>query len=164
MDLGYGRVSTRDQNPHAQRDRLQAAGCDRTYIDTISGTLSSRPAFDKALDALRAGAGLRALDQNIDTTPEGRRPSAQRAVGASAPATWNRNRAAIVSWLSWYRPKKHWAAPSVPADAERRKESADETRAVGSTGFCRAVTSHCVSGRCGGCSMKRRPERLRSWH
>ncbi|MEV4081708.1 recombinase family protein [Nonomuraea fuscirosea] len=45
----------RDQNPHAQRDRLQAAGYDRTYIDTISGTLSGRPAFDKALDALRAG-------------------------------------------------------------------------------------------------------------
>ncbi|MEV4182805.1 recombinase family protein [Streptosporangium canum] len=102
MDLGYGRVSTRDQNPDAQRDRLTAAGCDRVYIDTISGTLSSRPEFDKVLDALRAGdvlvftkldrlgrsvkmlkqvadrvqsagAGLRALDQNIDTTtPEGR--------------------------------------------------------------------------------------------
>ncbi|MEV0316747.1 recombinase family protein [Nonomuraea fuscirosea] len=170
MDLGYGRVSTRDPNPHAQRDRLQAAGCDRTYIDTISGTLSSRPAFDKALDALRvgdvlvftkldwlrrsvkmlkqiadrvqgAGAGLRALDQNIDTTtPEGRRPSAQRAVGASATATWNRNRAAIVSWLSWYRTKKHWAAPSVPADAERRKESADETRAVAKTAIHRLLS------------------------
>ncbi|MFI6889479.1 recombinase family protein [Streptosporangium canum] len=102
MDLGYGRVSTRDQNPDAQRDRLTAAGCDRVYIDTISGTLSGRPEFDKVLDALRAGdvpvfakldrlgrsvkmlkqvadrvqsagAGLRALDQNIDTTtPEGR--------------------------------------------------------------------------------------------
>ncbi|MGI5290740.1 hypothetical protein ACQEVF_46500 [Nonomuraea polychroma] len=50
--------------------------------------------------------------------------------GASAPATWNRNRAAIASWLTWCHAKKHWAAPSVPADAERRKETADETRAV----------------------------------
>ncbi|MBF8193049.1 site-specific integrase [Nonomuraea sp. K274] len=53
--------------------------------------------------------------------------------GASAPATWNRNRAAIASWLAWCHAKKHWAAPSVPADAERRKESADETRAVAKT-------------------------------
>ncbi|MFE3454964.1 recombinase family protein [Nonomuraea sp. NPDC059194] len=102
MNLGYGRVSTRDQNPGSQRDRLTAAGCERVYIDTVSGTRASRPEFDKALDALRAGdvlvftkldrlgrsvkilkdiadrvqaagAGLRALDQNIDTTTsEGR--------------------------------------------------------------------------------------------
>ncbi|MFI7642710.1 tyrosine-type recombinase/integrase [Nonomuraea sp. NPDC049400] len=43
------------------------------------------------------------------------------------------DRAAIASWLSWCHAKKHWAAPSVPADAERRKESADETRAVAKT-------------------------------
>lgn len=53
--------------------------------------------------------------------------------GASAPATWNRNRAAVTSWLAWCQTKKHWAAPSVPADAERRKETADETRAVAKT-------------------------------
>lgn len=102
MIIGYGRVSTRDQHPESQQDRLTAAGCERIYIDRISGTRSSRPEFDKALDALRegdvlvftkldrlgrsvkmlkaiadrvqdAGAGLRALDQSIDTTtPEGR--------------------------------------------------------------------------------------------
>ncbi|MFF4618216.1 hypothetical protein [Nonomuraea jabiensis] len=86
--------------------------------------------------------------------------------GASASATWNRNRAAITSWLLWCQTKKHWAAPSVPADAERRKESADETRAVAktrSTGCCRAATSRCGSGRSGGCSMKPRPEPRRSW-
>ncbi|MGW4790980.1 hypothetical protein ACWEPC_01010 [Nonomuraea sp. NPDC004297] len=43
--------------------------------------------------------------------------------GTSAPTTWNRNRAAVISWLTWCHTKKHWAAPSVPADAERRKES-----------------------------------------
>ncbi|MEV4018381.1 hypothetical protein AB0J35_48590 [Nonomuraea angiospora] len=53
--------------------------------------------------------------------------------GASAPATWNRNRAAVASWLLWCQAKMHWAAPSVPADAERRKETADETRAVAKT-------------------------------
>ncbi|MDP9868912.1 MULTISPECIES: hypothetical protein [Streptosporangium] len=53
--------------------------------------------------------------------------------GRCAPATWNRNRAAVTSWLTWCQTKKHWAAPSVPADAERRKETADETRAVAKT-------------------------------
>lgn len=102
MIFGYGRVSTRDQNPDSQRDRLTAAGYDRLYVDTVSGSLDSRPEFDKMMDALRAGdvvvftkldrlgrsvkmlkqiadrieaagAGLRALDQNIDTTTaEGR--------------------------------------------------------------------------------------------
>lgn len=102
MIIGYGRVSTRDQHPESQHDRLTAAGCTRIYIDKASGTLASRPEFDRALDALRegdvlvftkldrlgrsvkmlkdiadrvqgAGAGLRALDQSIDTTTaEGR--------------------------------------------------------------------------------------------
>ncbi|MEQ4724297.1 site-specific integrase [Nonomuraea sp. B19D2] len=60
--------------------------------------------------------------------------------GASASATWNRNRAAIASWLSWCHAKKDWAAPSVPADAERRKESADETRAVAKTTIHRLLS------------------------
>ncbi|MEV0408995.1 recombinase family protein [Actinoallomurus sp. NPDC050550] len=102
MILGYGRVSTRDQNPGSQRDRLEAAGCERLYVDKVSGALDSRPELDKMMDGLRAGdvvvftkldrlgrsvkilkqvadrveaagAGLRALDQNIDTTTaEGR--------------------------------------------------------------------------------------------
>jgi hypothetical protein len=33
MKIGYGRVSTRDQNPSAQRDALAAAGCDQVFID-----------------------------------------------------------------------------------------------------------------------------------
>ncbi|GAA2699274.1 hypothetical protein GCM10010412_095660 [Nonomuraea recticatena] len=60
--------------------------------------------------------------------------------GRCAPATWNRNRAAISSWLAWCQAKKHWAAPSVPADAERRKESADETRAVAKTTIHRLLS------------------------
>ena len=50
--------------------------------------------------------------------------------GESAPATWNRNRAAVVSWLAWCAVKKRWAAPQLPPDAERRKESNDATRAL----------------------------------
>ena len=33
MKIGYGRVSTRDQNPSAQCDALAAAGCDQVFID-----------------------------------------------------------------------------------------------------------------------------------
>ncbi|MEU3169583.1 site-specific integrase [Streptosporangium sp. NPDC006930] len=58
--------------------------------------------------------------------------------GRCAPATWNR--AAVTSWLLWCQTKKHWAAPSVPADAKRRKESADETRAVAKTTIDRLLS------------------------
>jgi integrase len=51
-------------------------------------------------------------------------------VGRLRPATWNRNRAAVVSWLNWCATRKRWAAPQLPADAERRKEHADATRAL----------------------------------
>jgi len=57
--IGYGRVSTRDQNPDSQRDALQAAGCDEIFIDTgASGKLASRPELDRALARLRPGDTL----------------------------------------------------------------------------------------------------------
>lgn len=55
MRIGYGRVSTRDQNPEAQHDALTAAGCDRIFIDKASGKLASRPELDKALLTAREG-------------------------------------------------------------------------------------------------------------
>ena len=50
--------------------------------------------------------------------------------GGSAPATWNRNRAAVVSWLNWCAAKKRWPAPQLPPDAERRREKNDATWAL----------------------------------
>jgi len=59
MRVGYGRVSTRDQNPDGQRDALVAAGCDEIYVDKASGKLASRPQLDRALlIAARAGDQL----------------------------------------------------------------------------------------------------------
>lgn len=55
MRIGYGRVSTRDQNPDAQEDALKEAGCDRIFVDKASGKLASRPELDKALIAAREG-------------------------------------------------------------------------------------------------------------
>jgi DNA invertase Pin-like site-specific DNA recombinase len=53
--IGYGRVSTRDQNPDGQRDALSAAGCRRIYIDHASGKLARRPELDAMVAALRPG-------------------------------------------------------------------------------------------------------------
>jgi DNA invertase Pin-like site-specific DNA recombinase len=95
--IGYMRVSTADQNHDLQRDALRAAGCERFYEDTCSGTASERPGLSRALDAVRAddalvvwkldrigrslnhvvglvsdlqarGAGLKVLTGGIDTT------------------------------------------------------------------------------------------------
>lgn len=56
--IGYGRVSTIDQNLDSQQDALTAAKVDRLYIEKITGTKAHRPELDKALDVLRAGDTL----------------------------------------------------------------------------------------------------------
>jgi DNA invertase Pin-like site-specific DNA recombinase len=56
--VGYGRISTSDQNSDAQRDALTAAGCERIFLDTASGKLARRPKLDAALDFLRPGDTL----------------------------------------------------------------------------------------------------------
>jgi DNA invertase Pin-like site-specific DNA recombinase len=57
--IGYARVSTRDQHPEAQRERLEAAGCTRVFTDHgASGAKASRPEWDKCLDRLEPGDTL----------------------------------------------------------------------------------------------------------
>jgi DNA invertase Pin-like site-specific DNA recombinase len=58
MRVGYGRVSTVDQNLDAERDALAAAGCDHVLIDKPSGKLARRPELDKALLVAREGDQL----------------------------------------------------------------------------------------------------------
>lgn len=53
--LGYARVSTMQQDETLQLDALEAAGCDRVFVDHASGKLESRPALDDLLDRTRAG-------------------------------------------------------------------------------------------------------------
>ena len=56
--IGYARVSTHDQNLDLQRDALEAAGCERVIVDTMSGAASARPGLAQVRDILRAGDTL----------------------------------------------------------------------------------------------------------
>lgn len=61
MRIGYVRVSTAEQAEHglsleAQETQLRKVGCERIYADRgVSGRQTSRPEFDRMLDALRPG-------------------------------------------------------------------------------------------------------------
>lgn len=83
VQIGYARISTRDQSLALQRDALEAAGCERIFVETASGAQRERPQLRAALDYMRAGDTLvvwkldrlaRSLGQLIETVEElGRR-------------------------------------------------------------------------------------------
>ena len=56
--IGYARVSTRSQKEEAQEDMLTAAGCERLFVDKVSGKLASRAEWDACRDYLRSGDTL----------------------------------------------------------------------------------------------------------
>ncbi len=58
MLIGYARVSTFDQNPDLQKDALEKAGCEKVFVDTVSGTVSQRPNLEKIKELLRKGDTL----------------------------------------------------------------------------------------------------------
>lgn len=100
--IGYGRISTADQNASSQEDALKSSGVDQIFIDTFTGTKSSRPQLDRMKEHLRSGdtivitrldrlgrstkdllnlvselddlgVNLQVLEQNINTsTPDGK--------------------------------------------------------------------------------------------
>jgi DNA invertase Pin-like site-specific DNA recombinase len=76
MLVGYGRVSTIDQNHQMQEDALRAAGCEKLFLETISSGKKDRPQLAAALDYVREGDTLvvwrldrlaRSLHQLIET-------------------------------------------------------------------------------------------------
>ena len=56
-NIGYARVSTREQNDSSQIDALLEAGCAREdiYVDKVTGKLAHRPQLDKAMARLQRG-------------------------------------------------------------------------------------------------------------
>ena len=76
MLIGYARVSTFDQNPASQRDALTEAGCDRIFIEQLSGAVAGRPQLADAMNYARSGDTIvvwkldrlaRSIKQLIDT-------------------------------------------------------------------------------------------------
>lgn len=76
MNIGYARVSTAEQNLTLQTDALEAAGCERIFVETASGAQRDRPELKRALDYMRPGDTLvvwkldrlaRSMRQLIDT-------------------------------------------------------------------------------------------------
>jgi len=57
MDVGYARVSKREQNPELQRNELEAAGCERIFEEKISSRVESSQ-LNTALDYRREGDTL----------------------------------------------------------------------------------------------------------
>ncbi len=55
MDVGYLRISSREQNPEMQRDELRAAGCERIFEERISSRKEKRPQLEAAMDFCREG-------------------------------------------------------------------------------------------------------------
>ena len=60
MKIGYARVSTHEQLHDLQIDSLKAAGCERIYTDTCSGSVpgAERPELQNALASARTGDTL----------------------------------------------------------------------------------------------------------
>ncbi len=90
-------------------------------------------ALDRVLDELGPDADLAQL------SGEQLAEVIERLWGQRAPATWNRNRAAITAWLTWCR-HAGLACPSLPASSERRREYTDTTRALSRTTIERALS------------------------
>jgi len=89
---------------------------------------NTRRAYAGVIDRLTADLGP---GRPLAAVPGDEIAAALRCLwGNRAPATWNRNRAAIVSWLNWCADRKRWPDPQLPGDAERRTEHADTTRAL----------------------------------
>ena len=55
MLIGYARVSTDLQTTDGQIDALKAAGCERVFQESISGTRADRPQLAAALEYAREG-------------------------------------------------------------------------------------------------------------
>ena len=56
--IGYARVSTLGQNLALQQDALKEAGCEKIFIEQMTGAVMDRPALCEALEYARSGDSL----------------------------------------------------------------------------------------------------------
>ncbi|MGB6162493.1 MAG: site-specific integrase [Pseudonocardiaceae bacterium] len=94
----------------------------------IKGNANTLRAYTGVLDRAAEAIGPdRALADVADTEVG---DALTELWGKAKPATWNRNRAAVGSWLTWCATKQNWTAPTLPAAVERQREPEDTTKAV----------------------------------
>jgi len=58
MQVGYARISTKDQDLSLQHEALKKANCDKIYNDQASGSKTSREGLNLALEVLRENDSL----------------------------------------------------------------------------------------------------------
>jgi DNA invertase Pin-like site-specific DNA recombinase len=114
MLVGYARISQETQSIDLQIDTLTAAGCEKIFSDTMSGSRNDRPGLKQALEFVRSGdsicvwrldrlgrslphliqlmqdldgrgIGFRSLTEAIDTTTPGGRLSTPERKCISGP-------------------------------------------------------------------------------
>lgn len=56
--IGYARTSTTVQDTALQRDALENDGCERIFVETVSGAGAARPVLEECLADLAAGDSL----------------------------------------------------------------------------------------------------------
>lgn len=64
MIIGYARVSTLEQNIERQKVALENLGCERVFIDKMSGKNTDRPQFNTMLNFVREGDTLIVSEYN----------------------------------------------------------------------------------------------------
>ena len=64
MVVGYARVSTLEQNIERQEVALNELGCERVFIDKMSGKNTDRPKFNAMMDFVREGDTLIVSEYN----------------------------------------------------------------------------------------------------
>lgn len=106
---------------HAAVERYLAA-------DETNASRATQRAYASVLEKVRDRLGVeRPL---VKVAPEELEHALRELWGSAAPATWNRNRAVVASWLTWCTDTAEWAAPSLPRTAKRKAEPRNESRAV----------------------------------
>ena len=137
--IGYARVSTLDQNLALQQDALKEAGCEKIFIEQMSGAVSDRPALREALDYAGSGDTLivwkldrlaRSMKQLIETIEKLRLRTS--AFGASRRRSTRRPRKGSWSFTcSAHLPSssapsfESVLAPDLPRRSERAGQEAD---------------------------------------
>lgn len=58
MLIGYARVSTREQDTALQVQKLEAAGCEKIFVEKASGAKRDRPELASALEYARPGDAI----------------------------------------------------------------------------------------------------------